>query len=448
MPWSGWARARAAADSLISPAAHAALLLNSSRTDGGSTGYPGFGPYWFNRRRPTGGPPVRVKGRTHPRTLVRTVRDPDFQPESCGHRARMEGRCLCPSISPNAHPRVPEKARERTAGAMLRASRSGGEAGRRATRDRAGVRVLELAGAEGRNRSPASAERRGVHAGVRGRRRRRRCANCCRTIPVSRASALAGGTTGLHLAVRHPDAVRLLLEHGADPNAARRRRQRDAAPFRGGAWDARERPAFSSMPALTFTAPATSTTATSSAGQRAKATKRVINLLLERGARHHIFSAMALGDRDLVQTLVEEDPECLSRRRSRFENGHTPLHAAFAPPDGLGFLAGRPDYAMLELLIELGADVEATDDKGRTPLAIAMLRGDREAIAPAEGGRSEGAAGGAAGARSSRRSWSAVASSVKKSSPMFSVRDMRATVRWYESIGFTVAGSSTRTAAS
>jgi hypothetical protein len=44
----------------------------------------------------------------------------------------------------------------------------------------------------------------------------------------------------------------------------------------------------------------------------------VIALLLERGARHHIFSAMALGDLDLVETLVEQDPDCLSRRRSRF----------------------------------------------------------------------------------------------------------------------------------
>jgi ankyrin repeat protein len=35
---------------------------------------------------------------------------------------------------------------------------------------------------------------------------------------------------------------------------------------------------------------------------------------------------------------------------------------------------------MLDLLIELGADVETKDDKGRTPLAMAMLRGDEEAI--------------------------------------------------------------------
>src|SRR5438552_1068783 len=29
----------------------------------------------------------------------------------------------------------------------------------------------------------------------------------------------ANGTTGLHLAIRHPECVRLLLEYGADPNA-------------------------------------------------------------------------------------------------------------------------------------------------------------------------------------------------------------------------------------
>jgi ankyrin repeat protein len=41
---------------------------------------------------------------------------------------------------------------------------------------------------------------------------------------------LAGGTTGLHVAVRHPEAVRLLLEHGADPGGRPRgRRPRRAA---------------------------------------------------------------------------------------------------------------------------------------------------------------------------------------------------------------------------
>jgi ankyrin repeat protein len=33
--------------------------------------------------------------------------------------------------------------------------------------------------------------------------------------PALARERLAGGTTGLHLAVRHPEAVRLLIEHGA-----------------------------------------------------------------------------------------------------------------------------------------------------------------------------------------------------------------------------------------
>jgi catechol 2,3-dioxygenase-like lactoylglutathione lyase family enzyme len=165
----------------------------------------------------------------------------------------------------------------------------------------------------------------------------------------------------------------------------------------------------------------------------------VVNELLERGARHHIFSAMALRDRDLVEKLVEQDPDSLLRRRSRFENMHTVVHAAFAPPDGLGFLAGQPDYGMLELLIELGADIEAPDDKGRTPLAVALLRGDHEATRLLR----------AAGAKEpptpddestySREEIVSAADSVKRMSPMFAVRDLRATVRWYQSFGFTLA---------
>jgi catechol 2,3-dioxygenase-like lactoylglutathione lyase family enzyme len=147
---------------------------------------------------------------------------------------------------------------------------------------------------------------------------------------------------------------------------------------------------------------------------------------------------MALGDVDLVERLVDEDPQCLARRRSRFESGQTPLHAAFAPPDGLGYLRGKPDHAMLERLIELGADLDATDDKGRTPLAVAMLRGDREAarLLRAAGAIEPSATDENAAAFSTQIA--ATVKSVKKTVPMLSVRDMRATVRWYESIGFAV----------
>jgi catechol 2,3-dioxygenase-like lactoylglutathione lyase family enzyme len=104
----------------------------------------------------------------------------------------------------------------------------------------------------------------------------------------------------------------------------------------------------------------------------------------------------------------------------------------------LGYLRGQPDYVMLQRLIELGADLEATDDKGRTPLAVAMLRGDREAarLLKAAGAKEPPAPDDNA-ARFPEQI-AATATSVKKAVPMFSVRDMRATVRWYESIGFTV----------
>ena len=54
--------------------------------------------------------------------------------------------------------------------------------------------------------------------------------------------------------------------------------------------------------------------------------------------------------------LVEQNPEALDRRMSRFEHGATPLH----------FAIGRKRYDLLDLLIELGADVDAEDMNGRT----------------------------------------------------------------------------------
>ena len=163
----------------------------------------------------------------------------------------------------------------------------------------------------------------------------------------------------------------------------------------------------------------------------------VVSLLLERGARHHIFSAMAMRDLALVERLVEQQPESLSAHRSRFEDGQTPVHASFAPPDGNNFLCGQADYALLALLIRLGANVEAHDGKGRTPIAVATLRGDQEAI------RLLNAAGAREPARvaaSSTHDMVAVASSIKRSVPMLLVADMRATTQWYESVGFTVTG--------
>jgi ankyrin repeat protein len=247
------------------------------------------------------------------------------------------------------------------------------------------------------------------------------------------------GSTGLHLAAAHPEVLRLLISHGANPNA--RDESDNATPLHIAAAHGQ----LESVRLLLDAGADVDGTGDLHKGDvigwaARPGNEAVINLLLERGAHHHIFSAMALGDLGLIRKLVEEDPECLLRRRSRFENSHAPVHAAFAPPDGLGWLSGKPDYEMLKLLIELGADVEAKDDKGRTPLAIAMLRGDREAIRLLKAAGAEVPQSTHLHEEGFLERMSEAAATLKKTVAMFSVPDMRATVRWYESIGFTVAG--------
>jgi ankyrin repeat protein/catechol 2,3-dioxygenase-like lactoylglutathione lyase family enzyme len=247
---------------------------------------------------------------------------------------------------------------------------------------------------------------------------------------------LAGGATGLHLASQHPEAVRLLLAHGADPNMRDVGDNATALHFAAGAGSLESVRLLLDARADVHGAGDLHEADVIGWAAR-KGNDAIVALLLDRGARHHVFSAMALGDRDLVQRLVERDADCLLRRRSKFENRQTPVHFAFAPPDGLALLPCQPDYAMLALLIELGADLEATDDRGRTPLAVALLRHDDEAARLLR----------AAGAKeppevdmktTARQGMAAAAKSVKEAAPMFRVPDVRATVEWYRAIGFTV----------
>jgi catechol 2,3-dioxygenase-like lactoylglutathione lyase family enzyme len=169
--------------------------------------------------------------------------------------------------------------------------------------------------------------------------------------------------------------------------------------------------------------------------------KDVVALLLERGARHHIFSAIACSDLEAIRQVVASDPDALSRRLSRTENRQTALHYVIAAPDGLlggGFRTGS-HYGMLDLLIELGADLEAMDDKGRTPLALAMLRGDEQAMHRLK----------AAGAlepappRGSRHDtpMSTLAGSITRVNAMIRVPNVREAVEWYRALGFELDGA-------
>ena len=265
-----------------------------------------------------------------------------------------------------------------------------------------------------------------------------------------------GKRTALHAAYRHPDALRVLLAHGADPNAREGgdnvtalhlaaadgllesvRVLLDAGADVHGKGDLHEGDVIGWA-----------------AGSR---NQPVIDLLLERGAKHHVFSAMALRDPDLVRRVVADDASALHRRRSRFENRQTAVHAAIAPADGIGWLCGKADHDMLALLIELGADLDAVDDKGRTPLTLAMLRGDHVAMrmlsdagAAVDAADATPSGPGPASAERLRRATapgdfspggtaaalSALSHSVAHAEPMFTVADAPRTIRWYQALGF------------
>ena len=250
---------------------------------------------------------------------------------------------------------------------------------------------------------------------------------------LARVTGPPGGWTGLHTAAQrgHLAAVQLLLERGSAPNAREHgdntyplhwaaanrhtevvRALLDAGGDVHGVGDDHELDAIGW--ATYFHEP----------GRAPGDNPEVASLLVERGARPHIFSAICLGDLNLIRTLVEQDPKVLDRRMSRFEQGMTPLH----------FAMRQARYDILDLLIELDADLEAKDKHGHTALESAMLGGDREAMTRLR----------AAGAQEPRRvrssrgraNLSKLADSVNKCVPMIYVPDVAAALAWYASIGF------------
>jgi ankyrin repeat protein len=89
--------------------------------------------------------------------------------------------------------------------------------------------------------------------------------------------------------------------------------------------------------------------------------REVASFLISRGARHHIFSAIAMDLADEVRRIVAAHPAALNRRMSRNENNMLPLH----------FAIRKQRAAMVSLLLDLGADPLAVDGSGQTAAAYA-----------------------------------------------------------------------------
>jgi ankyrin repeat protein len=93
--------------------------------------------------------------------------------------------------------------------------------------------------------------------------------------------------------------------------------------------------------------------------------RAVVDLLVSRGANHHIFSAVAMNLADEVRRIVSRAPAALNSRMSRNENHQLPLQFAVR--------MNRPE--MVALLMDLGADPLAVDGSGFSAAAYAMTPG-------------------------------------------------------------------------
>ena len=89
--------------------------------------------------------------------------------------------------------------------------------------------------------------------------------------------------------------------------------------------------------------------------------RAVADFLVSRGARHHLFSAIAMNLADEVRRIVATNSAALGSRLTRNENRQTPLHFAVQ--------MHRPE--MVALLLELGADPLAVDGSGMPAAAYA-----------------------------------------------------------------------------
>ena len=92
----------------------------------------------------------------------------------------------------------------------------------------------------------------------------------------------------------------------------------------------------------------------------------VVEYLLAHGAQHTIFTAAALGDVEAMRRLVAQSRENLNRRMDMGNRRRRPLHLAVI----------KKQPRAVEALLELGAEIEALDEAGFSPLDQAAMAGE------------------------------------------------------------------------
>jgi ankyrin repeat protein len=170
--------------------------------------------------------------------------------------------------------------------------------------------------------------------------------------------------TPLHLAARHnrPGAIRLLIERGADVDA--REFPDNAAPLHFAA-------TYGDLETVRLLVEAGADVDGKGddhgVGVLGWATcfkevrEDVAAYLLSHGATLNVWTAIALDRPDELRAMIASDPSLLAARMTRNEHRRTPLHHA----------AAKNRLRMVEVLLALGADPNATDATGATALTTA-----------------------------------------------------------------------------
>ncbi|HXW93616.1 MAG TPA: ankyrin repeat domain-containing protein [Terriglobales bacterium] len=96
----------------------------------------------------------------------------------------------------------------------------------------------------------------------------------------------------------------------------------------------------------------------------------IVAYLLAHGARHTIFSAVAMGDAEMIRELVSRTPGDLERRMNGTIMRSMPLH--------LAVIKNQP--AAVTTLLDLGANTESLDGAGFSALDLAALDGRHDLV--------------------------------------------------------------------